>query len=342
MRSLARSRDWRFTDLHFRGQSVLRSAGPTAFAMNSSRDLLFWNLEIERVGGNAFGNTRSDGVFVVDCHMHDFGAYGLYSSRGARIGFLGNRLRCMHSFEHGYRTQGARKAYVAHNDLRDLGTVKDAFTIRGPYSSQIVLAHNRFEALSAFEPANDGGKTFIHHCLAEGNVSTCGYWMMGQHLTFRHNRMKYRRVQDRVIRPAEFARLSHKSSQVGVSEHLHFYHNTCYAPSFLVGRGNRVTTQHNIVVLADSNIDRDGPGGPMRAVRPDELDCDHNLYDAVNTDTGEAVQISEWLMQRRTTGNDLHSRIGDPKFLSLDPDDEDFLKPAPGGPGKGLGAQVFE
>ncbi len=337
--------DWRFTDLHLKGLTTGRRAKNSgqAFSIWGVRNLLLQNFEIENFGANAVTDpgTRdnSDGIFVADCHMHDFGAYGLYSSRGARIGFLGNRLEQMHSFEHGYRTQGAKKAYVAHNDLRDLGTVKDAITIRGPYSARVVLAHNRFDSLAAFEPANDGGKTFLHHCLAEGNISTCGYWMMGQHLTFRHNRMRYGRVRDRVIRPAEFARLSHKSSQVGVSEHLHFYHNTCYSPAFLVGAGNRVTAQHNIVVLADSDVERDGPRGPFRVARPEELDCDHNLYHAVNTDTGEAVDISEWLKQRRATGHDQNSKAGDPEFLSLDPDSPDFLRPAPG---EAFGARVFE
>jgi len=63
---------------------------------------------------------------------------------------------------------------------------------------------------------------------------------------------------------------------------------------------------------------------------------DNKLHFSENAEALEA-----WLAQRRAAGQCAKSKIGDPRFVSLDPASPDFLKPASGGPGEGCGAQVF-
>ncbi len=336
--TLARSRDWRFMDLHFRGQSPRRGEGHGQFSMYSSRDLLFWNLEIERVGGNAFGNSHSDGVFVADCHMHDFGAYGMFSTRGTRLALIGNRLRHMYTFEHGYRSHGAKQFYIAHNDLTDLGDVKSAVSLRTPFPERVVFVGNRFEDVVAIAGQHYG---YHRHVLIEGNVSTCGFWISRHNFVVRNNRMawnperpfevgKYeypgrdgrsgKVERSRSIRPQQFVAFR----KGGVSENMLVVNNAYVGPQFLSHQAHNLEVYGNIIV---------GPSGLGTLAEK----LDNNLHFSENAEALEA-----WLAERRTEGQCENSKVGDPEFHSLDPDSPDFLRPAPGGPGEGLGARAFQ
>ncbi len=326
--SLGRSRDWCFMDLHFRGQSPRRGEGHGQFTIGSSRDLLFWNLEIERVGGNAFGNRHSDGVFVADCHMHDFGAYGMFSTRGTRIALVGNRLRHMHTFEHGYRAHGAKQFYIAHNDLTDLGDVKSAVSLRTPFPERVVFVGNQFQDVVAIAGQHYG---YHRHVLIEGNVSTCGFWISRHNFVVRNNRMvwnperpfevgKYeypgrdgrsgKVERSRSIRPHQFVAFR----EGGVPEKMLVENNSYVGPQFLAGKVYKLEVTGNIIV-----------GPASLGAKADRLD--NNLHFSENTEA-----LEKWLAERRAEGQCENSKIGDPEFLSLDPDSPDFLKPAPGSP----------
>ena len=326
--SLGNSRDWRFTDLHFRGQTVKRNKH-TQFGMNSSRDLLFWNLETERVGGNAFGNSHSDGVFVADCHMHDFGAYGMFSTRGTRLALIGNRLRRMHSFEHGYRAHGAKQFYIAHNDLTDLGDVKSAVSLRFPFPERVVFVGNRFEDVVNIGYQN---KRHHRHVLVEGNVSTSGFTFSRYNSAIRNNRMAWNPERPfevgeylyperdsrageivpgcRAWRPSQFVTFR----DGGVPEKMLVENNTYVGPQLVAGKAYKLEVTGNIIV-----------GPASLGAKADTLD--NNLHFSENTEA-----LEEWLAERRAAGQCENSKIGDPEFLSLDPDSPDFLKPAPGSP----------
>ncbi len=335
---LSRVRDWRFMDLHFRGQSTLRSEGHVQFSMPRSRDLLFRNLEIERVGGNAFGNRHSDCVFVFDCHMHNFGAYGMFSTRGTRIALVGNRLRHMHDHEHGFRSHGAKQFYIAHNDLTEQGDVKSAVSLRTPFGERVVLVGNRVENVLNIGYQHHG---YHRHVLIEGNVSTCGFRLGRFNFVVRYNRVawnperpfevgKYvyperdRRAgeiveRSRAYRPRQFI---HLDGGMGVPENMLVENNTYVGPRFLSHRAHNLEVSGNIIV-----------GPASLGAQAEKLDG--NLHFSEDPEALEA-----WLAERRAAGQAAESKIGDPRFLSMDPDDEDFLKPAPGGPGEGLGACV--
>jgi ankyrin repeat protein len=336
--ALSRSRDWRFMDLHFRGQSPRRGEGHGQFSLHSSRNLLFWNLEIERIGSDAFGNSHSDGVFVVDCHMHDFGAYGMFSTRGTRLALIGNRLRHMHTFEHGFRAHGAKQFYIAHNDLTDLGDVKSAVSLRTPFPERVVFVGNQFQDVVAIAGQHYG---YHRHVLIAGNVSTCGFWVSRHNFVLRNNRMVWNPERpfavgeyqepdrhgnkglvekSRSIRPQPFAAFR----EGGVSENMLVENNSYVGPQFLTGRVHHLEAYRNIIV-----------GPSSLGALAEKLD--NNLH---FSESAEALE--KWLVERRAAGQCANSKIGDPKFLSLDPASPDFLRPNPGGPGAGLGAQVLE
>jgi hypothetical protein len=333
--ALGRVRDWRFMDLHFRGQSPRRGEGHRQFSIGVCRDVLFWNLEIERIGGDAFGNSHSDCVFVADCNMHDFGAYGMFSTRGTRIALVGNRLRRMHTFEHGYRAHGAKQFYIAHNDLTDLGDVKSAVSLRTPFPERVVFVSNRFQDVVAI-----GGQAlgYHRHVLIEGNVSTCGFWPSRHNFAIRNNRVAWNPERPfevgkyvypdregrsgpiekcRSIRPQQFITFR----DGGVPETMLVENNTYAGPQFLAGRVYRLEAHHNIIV-----------GPSSLGAKADRLD--NNLHFSE-----DAEALEKWLAERRAAGQCANSKVGDPKFLSLDPASPDFLKPAPGGPGAGVGAE---
>ena len=108
---------------------------------------------------------------------------------------------------------------------------------------------------------------------------------------------------------------------------LHFYHNTYVGPRFLSAKANSVTVHPNII---SGTV---GPGGLGALVEH----ADGNLHFGEDT-----AGLEKWLSERRAAGQCENSKVGDPQFLSLDPASPEFLKPAPGGPCEGLGAQVPE
>ena len=342
--------DWRFLDLHLKGLTTERRAEDSglAFGVWGVRNVLLQNLEIENFGKNAVTDPgthdNSDGIFVADCHMHDFGAYGLYSSRGTRLGFLGNRLRRMHSYEHGYRSQAVDKSYIAHNTLgKDLGHVKTAIQVRGN-TEQAVIARNRLGETSSFAVANNNTLAFVHHCLAEGNIMTAGFSVGAQDIVFRNNRMKYEPIVlpdgkgTRHVSPT-LAGFDAHMDWAGVCEDIWMYDNTYRGPVLIRSPVNNLSVRDNIIVIARNGLSEDNLRGFFNVPHSEEeVHSDRNLYHAVNTETGEAVDIGEWLKQRRTAGHDLHSKAGEPRFLSLDTDSPDFLVPAPDGPAADLGS----
>ncbi len=105
---------------------------------------------------------------------------------------------------------------------------------------------------------------------------------------------------------------------------------------------NNLSAHDNIIVIGRKGLPEDNVRGFFEVPHSEgEVHSDRNLYHAVNTDTGEAVDIGEWLKQRRTAGHDLHSKAGDPRFLSLDPDSPDFLVSTPDGPAAALRERGF-
>ncbi|MFO7957659.1 MAG: ankyrin repeat domain-containing protein [Candidatus Brocadiia bacterium] len=340
-------RDWRFMDLDLRGLTTERRARNSgkAFALWGVRDILLQNLEIENFGANGVTDPgrshNSDGIFVADCHMHDFGAYGMYSSRGTRIGFLGNHLQRMHSNEHGYRSQSADKSYIAHNNFgEDLGAVKTAIQVRGD-TKQAVIARNRLGRTASFAIANNNTLAFVHHCLAEGNIMTAGFTLGAQEVTLRNNRMKYGLVvgpdgKKRKVGAPMLAGFDAHMNWGGVCEDIRICDNAYRGPLLLRSPVNNLSVHNNIVVIA-----RDSFRGVFGVPRADEeVKSDANVYYALNAETGEALDISEWLAGRRNGGNDRNSKVVNPQFMSLDPDSPDFLLPAPDGPAAGVGAEA--
>ena len=346
--------DWRFVNLRLKGLTTERRAPKSGrtFSTWGVRNILWMNLEMERFANNVVTDSgfynNSDGLFVADCHLHDAGACGMFIARATRVGFLGNRLQRLHSFEHGYRSQSVDKSYVAHNTFgKDIGIVKTAIQVRGD-TKQAVIAHNRLGETSSFAPANQNALAFAHHSLVDGNIMTSGFTVGAQDITFRNNRMKYEPILVREgERPrgvtSQFAKFDAHMNWGGVCEDIRIYDNTYRGPALVFAPVNSLFVHENILVMARAGLEDDNFRGGFHVPHVDEeVHSDRNLYHAVNTDTGEAVDISEWLKQRRAAGHDQHSKIGDPEFKSLDHESPDFLKPTPGGPGDGLGAQVSE
>ena len=352
--------DLRILDLHLRGNSFVRrgpDAGPTGFSLNTCRNILAMNLEIERVGQNGFytGSMERpcDGIYVVDCSLHDFGAVGLFGARPHRIAFIGNQIERIYSMEHGYRTQGAVKSYLAHNTIINAVSAKTSVQIRGN-AAQTVVVGNVFDQHVSFCVKNKSSMEFIRDVLAEGNVSSSGYGgITAQNVTIRNN-LFVRPDQLTPMKDPErpgrefvrgmpiFAKLGEHDFYAGVVESVRIERNSCYGDVMLVGgRGNGVSVEHNICCIAAPGL-ASSQARFFGVTRPDELKSDRNLYYAVNTTNAAPLDVTAFLAKRRSEGHDQHSTIEDPRFLSTDPMVPDFLKTDPAGPavGKGAGPSV--
>jgi hypothetical protein len=240
------------------------------------------------------------------------------------------------------------KSYIADNIFgKDIGIVKTAIQVRGD-TKQAVIARNRLGESSSFAIANQNVLAFAHHCLADGNTMTSGFTVDAQDITFRNNRMKYEPIEvPEGERPrgvtSRLAKFDAHMNWGGVCEDIRIYDNTYRGPILVDRPVNGLSVHDNILVMAGAGLDNDSFRGFFGVPHADEeVHSDRNLYHAVNTDTGDAVDISEWLKQRRAAGHDQNSKTGDPEFKSLEAESPDFLKPAPGGPGEGLGARVPE
>lgn len=210
-------------------------------------------------------------------------------------------------------------------------------SLRGlpPPAGRVVFVQNRFDTVVAmggqFMGAESGGNQ--EHVLIEGNVSTGGFWFCSAvNSTVRNNRMVwkdkrefdpaiYRIVTDQAIRESSLLSLR---STTTVCENIQVDNNTYVGPGFLGGVAHNLKVYDNIIV---------GPAGLGALVSS----SDGNLYHPTDAKAQET-----WLAAQRAKGQDQNSKLGDPKFLSLDPASPDFLKPAPGGPGEGVGARVFD
>ncbi len=347
--------DWRFMDLHFRGpfpntmESRVQACasngcmicaawkpgdplGQTLFEASGSQHALWYRLEIENVGFSIF-TRRADAKFAVDNHLHDFGTYGFGFADNTRVAYIGNRQHRQHGHEHGVRQHQMLNSYFAHNDWNDLGIVKSTMSLRTTEdpAGRIVFAHNRFDTVVAMggNPAGQGGGA-QRHVLIDGNVSTGGFWQVAQDVVIRNNRMLWRAERDfdpEIYRPERDPAIRERSlvalrTSIATCENIRVYNNAYVGPQFLNGRAQNLDVSGNIIV---------GPTG--LGTQAEKLDG--NLHFSEDAEALEA-----WLAERRAVGQAAESKIGDPRFLSMDPDDEDFLKPAPGGTGEGLGACV--
>ena len=109
------------------------------------------------------------------------------------------------------------------------------------------------------------------------------------------------------------------------------YDNTYRGPVLIRSPVDNLSARDNIILVVRKRLSEDNVRGFFEVPHSEEeVHSDRTLY--------HAVDIGEWLKQRRTAGHDLHSKAGDPRFLSLDPDSRDFLVPAPDGPAADLGA----
>ena len=309
--SLGKVKDWRFMDLHFVGQTTERRAKNSGqvFSLRDTENLLLLRLEIENVGANGLTSYAKDGLYIVDCHMHDFGAYSAFVAETERVGYIGNRLQRMHSFEHGYRSQSARKQYIAHNTMgKDLGNVKSAIQIRGN-TSQTVLADNRLAVVSSFNPANTGVLSRVHHCLADRNILTSGLTMGGQHIAFRRNRLDYQPIEQKPGEPSHGGVYPHLVSfgghmrWPGVCEKAFIYDNTVRSGAFLSGPVHDLDVHGNRVALTIPRLRPDRFAGFVHvgsAAR--NLTSRGNRYQVIDRATGKIGDVSAWLKAQQAAG----------------------------------------
>jgi hypothetical protein len=335
-------RDWRFVGLHWKGLTTKRRAKDSGrtFSTYGVRDLLLLDLEVEQFANNVITDVNpgnnSDGLFIVDCHMHDAGACGTFIARGTRVGFIGNHLQRLHSFEHGYRSQSTKKGYIAYNTFgKDLGVAKTAIQVRGD-TEQVVIARNRIADTASFAPANQNALSRVHHCLADENILTSGFTVGAQDITFRRNRMKYEpleRIPGEPFSNAYPALVGFDAHMnwPGVCEDIHIYDNTFMGGPFVRSAVNNLHVHDNVIVMTGSGLSAEKFWTFFHVPHEEEeVRSDRNVYHALNTKNGKALELSAWLKARQAKGRDLNSTVGAIEFLSLDPDSPEFMKPKPG------------
>jgi ankyrin repeat protein len=315
--------DWRIEDLKIRGRTTVRRGKDSGMGIHAGncRHVLLRHLEMENLGSNGMTVVRSHGWFVTDCHFHDLGAYAMFIAGCRRNGILGNRTERMHSFEQGYRQMFTKKSYIAHNVWpRNIGDCKTALTVRN-LCSDVVIAFNQISNTMGNAANTDNQLGFVHTFLVDSNVFTCGSSWGAQRVTIRRNRMKHMDLIEvngkRHASNPYFLNLHSHMDATGLSEQFDVYQNTYIGPGpFLRGPGAKVRVLDNIILI-DNPI-------PFHAIKPSEVRSDRNRYYCTGK---ESAGLAEWLLKTRELGHDRNSEIEQPRFVSQDLSDPDFLQP---------------
>ncbi len=166
--------DLRISDIHIIGSDLNNGIVVGA----NSTNVLIQRVEIEHINGIAFspGNApfHTDGFFVFDSFAHDFTNYGLFANAN-RLAFVGNTITGLNAPTngHGVRIAGGSKSIIQGNTI----TGNDTFTAitirgRGPGSVNVdtIVSDNVVDDVITFQPQNFNYEEYVSHVLVERNV----------------------------------------------------------------------------------------------------------------------------------------------------------------------------
>lgn len=347
------SQDWRFMDLHVQGGGGSAGFGATCLTSGGNcRDLLILRTRIEDSLANVAVPGVKDGFFVFDSSFADLNRYLVYNYYGEDIAFVNVEAR--ESGSHFYRIGGPERLLVTGNDIADAPktdsdqpTTHDVLTIRGGgnYSRYSLIQDNLFRKpgwLVQLGSQNSGSAGPFRYMVIEGNTFAPypGESETGTGLLLDG--------YDAVIRNNLFLDAAYACS-VGVrytfddTRRIGIYNNTHYNSPGHRGSGFlRFNTGADARDITVYNNILSGVGGCWSLFSGDtadinEIESDYNIWYLPEYQTFFGSDLQTWQAQY---GNDVHSLIVDPQFVSLDPLDEGFLKPGPLSPAVDSGGSV--
>ena len=327
------SNDIRIMDIMVTGTTLDRTqeTAQAAFTMSDeTSNILLLRTEVEYVARNAvflYGTNNS----VFDGYFHDFACYAAYAV-GDGLAFVGNTSRRQTGNEHFYRTQGGSGQFVAFNDFDEITDAKSSIQIRGFANNAVVLS-NRIRKGMGFHPQNKESEEYVYNCLAEDNVAESGLGITAKNVAVRNNLLLYGITLD-----------SHPLT--GISDNVNIFNNTIYGDMTVMvsGRGTDVQVKNNC--YSTITAFKYAAAISMPDIDPAEALIDYNGYYAPDKESGEPLwfnfndvlyrSITDW----QQTGQDAHSFIADPQFISTDFYSADFLRPQAGSPLEDAGEHV--
>jgi hypothetical protein len=348
--------DWRIFGLH-----VVANSSTSGVQAEGSAHTLIWQTELEGMQnqeGIAFGIGGTDGLFIVDCHAHDFSQYGAYGAAN-RFAMIGTLIDGFDTGHHGVRVAAGNRTYVAENEIVAGPTVLTSFTFRGEgdgtTNERIVFANNRVNRHVTFAPQNQAVDERIRYGLVDGNIfipsSGTEYESLGiaaSDITVRNN-VFINQVNGPVVSveqtvvPTEFVtRLAfyNNTYAFGLGSGVQKDQQTVFLACW--GLGNSEVTVRNNIYYTDTSLNYSRfvtcelAGGAI-------VD-DHNLLFAptiandfqpyFSQDRG--FTLADWQAQGSAAG----SVVANPNFTSQNPSEATALQPAAGSPALDSGAEV--
>jgi PKD repeat protein len=333
-------RDCRFVDLHLRSSpaSIHENIAPNERGVtigDSTADILFLRMEIDSVGRDAIDGNGLN-TFIFDCNYHDYGTYGFYSAGVNRFAMVGTLSRRLGDGQHFIRIQGGSKAFIAYNDDAESDVNYDEITFRGN-TSQVYALGNRIDRMMSFHPQNQTAVERLSYCVADGNLlRNSGVLICAKHVAVRNNLLYNSSIS------------LENSSQLGpdsISDDVAILNNSFYGniDDMVSGGAMNVVIKNNI--FHTTTIDGWASGLALSNPLSNYL-IDNNIYFAPKKGgplwfSAEGVTINGGAFGTwQAKGADVHSKMVDPIFVSVDSASPNFLKLGAGSPAVGAGAVV--
>jgi hypothetical protein len=224
--------DTRLADVH-----IVSAGASDGITVTGSPNTLVERVEIEGVGKGAnteagqvlYSETASNPTFFVDCHLHDFIGTGFYGNNVSHLAIIGTTIERFGDGEHGVRVQGGTFSFVASNTIvsNDTSPAMSGITIRGD-NTNIVVANNHTNRLIEFLPQNETSLEHVVNGLADSNLINDTRAMpqfpsmnvTAQHIVIRNNVM--------VNGTAAVAVAGHPLLPKNFVDQLYIYNNTAY------------------------------------------------------------------------------------------------------------------
>lgn len=343
MLTVSNAKDARILDLHF-----VSAGAENGILLTGSPNTLVERVEVEGLGqGNAtvepgevlFSETTSAPAFFVDCHIHTFTGTGFYGQNVSHLAIIGTTIDDFQGGDHGIRLQGGAFSFIANNSIssNDTAPALSGITIRGD-NNNIVVANNRSNRLIEFTPQNATSVEHVTNGLAEGNLVNDprpspvfpGMNVIAQHIVVRNNVL--------IDGPSGVSVSGMSQLPANFVDQIFIYNNTVYffPTNYNINYGAELVSQLGTTgsVVVENNIFAQGltlTNVQTNFITSDgkgKVTEDHNLGYNPN---GQGT----W--KPGTGAGDL---VGNPKFVSTDPNSPNAFQLGAGSAALDVGASV--
>ena len=291
---------------------------------------------------------------IAECVFHNTTQTGFTSSdEGNNDGnaLIGNivydkNLVDQENEEHVFRLQSGSRYFIAHNHFGPGNFVSyDSLTIRGN-TEKVVIYSNRLHGwVQAFRPQNkNSANEYQHHCIMDSNLIIG----QGQFENDRINAIEIDAkdivIRNNIIYDYQMGLSICNDTVVGAAQRIKIYNNTFIHPRssdpfnviMIDTQCSNIDIKNNIVLKLSSPV----LGSFIDINNGSTLsgESDYNiLYHSALTNNTAIFDGSSLVDWRTNTGNDTHSVIANPLFISTDYDNENFGRLRADSPAIGTG-----